>query len=209
MNRQSKKTLSDKPLRDEIRMLGKMLGDVIREQAGVDLFDIEENIRNLSKEARGGNTKADAELDQVVEKLDVEGAASVARAFTMFFDLANMAEDRHRIRVLRERERDRYPDPRKESIEAAVKALKAGRFSPQDVQDLLNRLLIEPVFTAHPTEAKRRTLRAKFSRLRGYLNSLDNPDLLKREEESIHSRIYGELTSLWQTDMLRHRRPSV
>jgi phosphoenolpyruvate carboxylase len=209
MNKQSKKTMSDKPLRDEIRMLGKMLGDVIREQAGVDLFDIEENIRNLSKEARGGNTKADAELDQVVETLDVEGAASVARAFTMFFDLANMAEDRHRIRVLRERERDRYPDPRKESIEAAVKALKAGGFSPEDVQGLLNRLLIEPVFTAHPTEAKRRTLRAKFSRLRGYLNSLDNPDLLKREEENIHSRIYGELTSLWQTDMLRHRRPSV
>ena len=200
---------NDRPLREEIRRLGETLGRVIREQESLELFETEETIRGLAKDARSGNTQALQALDEKIQGLDLGQAASVARAFTLFFDLANLAEDRHRVRVLRARERNQYPQPRKESIGAAIRSLKEAGWSAGEVQQLLEAIIIEPVFTAHPTEAKRRTLRIKLARLREYLNDLDNEHLLQRERKRLQAQLHAELTSLWQTDMLRFQRPSV
>ncbi len=202
-------TGTDQALREEIRKLGDLLGQVIREQEGEDLFETEEEIRRLSKQVRQGDLSAADRLNEKINALDLRTASSVARAFTLFFDLANQAEDRHRVRVLRERERGGFPEPRKESIGAAIRELKAAGYSAEEVLNLLQRIVLEPVFTAHPTEAKRRTIRAKLARLREYLTQLDNEDLLERERRRLDTQIHAELTSLWQTDLLRFRRPSV
>jgi len=201
--------INDRPLREEVRKLGDLLGQVIQEQEGLDLFDKEETIRSLSKDSRTGDAESFQKLEQMIDNLPRKTAASVARAFTLFFDLVNLAEDRHRIRVLRERDRNQYPEPRRESIGAAIKEFRTAGYSAEDVQDLLNQIMIEPVFTAHPTEAKRRTIRVKLARLREYLSQLDNDQILQREEQRLDAQIHAELTSLWQTDMLRFRRPSV
>lgn len=133
----------------------------------------------------------------------------IARAFTIFFDLANLAEDRHRVRVLRAREQAAHPQPRPESIAEAFHRLRSAGIPASSVRALLETLSIEPVFTAHPTEAKRRTVRGILGRIRGILTELDAPDRLPREREELLRRLRAELTAFWQTDLTRVRRPSV
>jgi phosphoenolpyruvate carboxylase len=136
-------------------------------------------------------------------------ARTVVRAFTIFFDLVNLAEDRERVRVLRERERARYPEPRSESMEEAVLLMRRAGLDAAGSQALLDLLAIGLVFTAHPTEAKRRSVRTKVRLLRRYLVRLDDAELLPRERDHIIMQIKSLLTGLWQTDLIRARRPSV
>lgn len=194
------------PLRRDIRRLGQLLGQVIREAAGQELYDLEEEVRRLSKARRRGDAAAEAELLARVEGLTETEARGLTRAFTLFFDLANLAEDRHRARVLRAREREQ---PRRESIRDAIETLHAVGLSAEEVQERLSRLEIELVFTAHPTEAKRRTVRGSLRRIREALVALDAPDVLPREERRLEARILAELTDLWLTDLVHPRRPTV
>ena len=129
------------------------------------------------------------------------------RALCIQFDLANLAEDRHRIRVLLERESQRWPAPRAESIGDALGRLKEAGFSAERVQGLLDGLEVELVFTAHPTEAKRRSIRSKLRRMREYLSQLDCAQ--PRERDYLLRRMHAELTSWWQTEFVRPRRPTV
>ena len=193
----------------EIHFLGRVLGDVIREQAGPVLFDLEEEIRLGARARRGGTAGAERALDGRIRDMSNEQARTVVRAFTLFFDLMNLAEDRERVRVLRERERARYPEPRPESMEEAVRMMRQAGLGPADIQRLLDLLSIELVFTAHPTEAKRRSVRTKVRFLRQSLVQLDDADLLPRERERVITRIRSLVTGLWQTDLVRPRRPSV
>jgi phosphoenolpyruvate carboxylase len=121
----------------------------------------------------------------------------------------NLAEDRERVRVLRERERARSPEPRTESMEEAVQLMQKAGLDARGTQALLDLLSIGLVFTAHPTEAKRRSVRTKVRLLRQSLVQLDDAELLPREQERIVTRIRSLLTGLWQTDLIRPRRPSV
>jgi phosphoenolpyruvate carboxylase len=193
----------------EIRFLGRVLGDVIREQAGSKLFELEEEIRLGARARREGTPGGEQALSARIRAMTDGEARIVVRAFTIFFDLMNLAEDRERVRVLRERERGRYPEPRSESMEDAVLLMEKAGLDAKGSQALLDLLSIVLVFTAHPTEAKRRSVRTKVRLLRQSLVALDDADLLPRERERIVTRIRSLLTGLWQTDLVRPRRPSV
>ncbi len=196
-------------LGSEIRFLGRMLGEIIREQAGPGLYDLEEDIRLGARARREGRTGAEAALRARIRAMTGAEARTVVRAFTVFFDLVNLAEDRERVRVLRERERARYPEPRSESVEEAVLLMRRAGLDAAGSQALLDLLTIGLVFTAHPTEAKRRSVRTKVRLLREYLVQLDDAELLPRERDHVITQIRSLLTGLWQTDLIRPRRPSV
>ncbi|MEM0915668.1 MAG: phosphoenolpyruvate carboxylase [Planctomycetota bacterium] len=196
-------------LRRDVRMLGHELGTVLRELGRPGTFERVEDIRAVSRARRDGEPGAEERLRSILAGLSSEEAGDLIRALTCFFDLANLAEDRHRIRVLRDRERQRYPESRKESIGDALDRLKAAGLSGARARDLLNRIDIDLVFTAHPTEAKRRTVRATLRRLRDDLVGLENPDLLQRERDRLLHRIRTDLACLWETDSLRPTKPTV
>jgi phosphoenolpyruvate carboxylase len=197
----------------EIRRLGHILGDTIVKLEGKEIFDLEEKLRRLAKSSRAGDGTAEKDLRAAVQDLTPAEAARMAMAFTVYFELVNLAEETHRVRLLRQRRRAQYSvpgtPPMKESIWAALRELKAQGVSAETLQGILNKLSIELVFTAHPTEAKRRTMLNKLQRLGQRLNNpeallddkvtgIDNPLALERE-----------VTSLWLTDRSRSARPEV
>lgn len=190
-------------------MLGDMLGEVVIELAGRPALDLIESIRLLARDRRGGSQQAERELADRIGALSIDEARTVARAFSIYFDLANIAEDRQRVRVLREREQQRDPEPISESLGAAVAELKRQGLSADQVRAALQNLAIELVFTAHPSEAKRRSIRAKLRRMRHALQELDRTDLLPRERRRLESSLRSELSVLWQTEFLRGSRPTV
>ena len=133
----------------------------------------------------------------------------IARAFTTYFALVNLAEEHHRIRILRQRERDAYPAPRKESIADAVATLWRMGVDERDMANLLERLQIELVFTAHPTEAKRRSNLSKLQRIGQALYDRELQGLLPAELEANREQIRAEVTALWVTEFSRTRKPTV
>lgn len=202
-------TVNNELLRRDVRTLGDMLGDVIRTIAGTQALECVEAIRKVARERRSGLQEAERELTDRINSLDESTARVVTRAFSIFFDMANLAEDRHRVRVLRAREQEQDPKPPSESIGEAIEKLCATGFTPAEMQSALDRLSIELVFTAHPSEAKRRSLRVKIRRMRQALQELDRVDLLPRERRKLESLLRTELTVLWQSEFLRPWRPTV
>jgi len=200
---------ADELLRRDVRLLGDMLGAVIREIEGPEAVTLVERVRVLARDRRQGVPEAEPALAALVESLDGRQATIVARAFSIFFDLANIAEDRQRVRVLRDRERERHPDPLAESLPAGIAEIRDLGAPAADVQAVLDRLSVHLVFTAHPSEAKRRLIRAKLRRMRSSLRALDDADLLPRERLRHEAAIRNELAVLWQTDFLRPSRPTV
>ena len=196
-------------LRRDVRMLGDLLGSVIAEQAGAPALALVEEVRQLARDRRAGSPGAEAALASRIAGLDEGDARIVARAFSVFLDMSNLAEDRHRVRVLRQRESDLAPAPISESIGAGISQLKHEGFTTDQVQLALNRLMIELIFTAHPSEAKRRAIRAKLRRMRQCLLELDRADLLPRERQRLSQQLETELTILWQTEFVRPTRPTV
>jgi len=200
-------------LSTEIRRLGRILGDIIVKLEGKDILELEENLRLLAKSSRAGDTQAECDLQIAVQKLTVSEAARMAMAFTVYFELVNLAEETHRVRLLRKRRRAQYAvpnsPPMKESIGAALRELKARNVPEETVQRLLDKLSIELVFTAHPTEAKRRTMLTKLQRL---AQRLHNPEALIEDEVTGIANpraMEREITSLWLTDRSRYARPEV
>ena len=197
----------------EIRKLGRILGQIIVKIEGKEIFDLEERIRLLAKSSRGGDLQAERDLQAAVRQMSVSEASRVAMAFTVYFELVNLAEETHRVRILRQRRRAQYTGdrkpPMKESIGAALRELKARNVPAETVQMLLNKLSIELVFTAHPTESKRRTMLNKLQRLAQRLN---NPEAFIEDEiTGIEDprALEREITSLWLTDRSRAARPQV
>jgi phosphoenolpyruvate carboxylase len=194
----------------DIHLLGDTLGRVIRQQAGIAIFDLEERIRALSKTRRTDpGPVVDSYLADLVEELSLEEAEGVARAFATYFELINLAEENHRVRVLRYREREAYPQPLGESIADAVATLWEENVEDVTLKRLLDRLSIELVFTAHPTEAKRRTVLSKLRRIADMLYDREVSDLLPSEEEELQELLLAEITTLWLTDHTRTRKPEV
>jgi len=202
----------DLRLEQDAKMLGEMLAVVLQEQESPEALSATAEVLHLAKARRQATDVSQIEsitasLEERVHALPVDVARAVARTLCLQFDLANLTEDRHRIRVLREREKQRWPAPRAESVGDAIARMKAANFSPERVQDLLDQLEIELVFTAHPTEAKRRSVRGKLRRLREHLAHLD--ELSPRDRELRLRRMLSDLTAFWQTDFVRPRRPTV
>jgi phosphoenolpyruvate carboxylase len=200
-------------LRQTIRMLGNLLGETIIEQEGQAIFDLEEEIRALSKAQRGGDPDAGQRIVEITETLvkDADKTRAVLKAFTAYFQLVNLAEDQQRVRVLRQRAEQAQLEgkPMKETISSAIYALKQDGFSAEEMRGLLADLLIMPVFTAHPTEAKRRTILLKLKGIAQHLYTLDVRHLLPEEKEEITERIREIIVSLWQSEEHRERRPTV
>ncbi len=197
----------------EIRKLGRILGEIIVKLEGKEIFDLEEKIRKLAKSSRGGDAQAESDLQTAVHKLSTSEAARVAMAFTVYFELVNLAEETHRVRLLRQRRRAQYSGagapPMRESIGAALREFKARNVPAELVQTLLDKLSIELVFTAHPTESKRRTMLNKLQRLSQRLN---HPDAFIEDEVTGLTdprALEREVTALWLTDRSRTARPQV
>ena len=187
------------PLRRDVRLLGTILGDVLVEQEGRRLLEVVERIRRAAREARREGTVASAD---VVEELEAEEQALVLRAFGLYFQLANLAEQHHRLRRRREDAHEgRVP---RESLDDAFR-----RLAPVPAEALLDRTRgtsIRLVLTAHPTEATRRTVLLAHIRIADQLVLLDDPRLSAAERRGVQRRIAEEITLLWQTDEVRHDR---
>jgi phosphoenolpyruvate carboxylase len=198
---------------ESIHLLGDLLGKVIAEQESPELFHIEENIRSAAKKRRQADlspAQAAAEvLAAQVSALDAEQARAVASAFALYFDLVNLAEENTRVSVLRKEESKKYPQPVHESIGGAVEQLKAMGITPPQMRALLHDLQIELVLTAHPTEAKRRTILAKNQRITESLQALSQIDLLPGEKSQIKNALYAEIMNFWLTERVRTAAPAV
>jgi phosphoenolpyruvate carboxylase len=199
---------NDDVFRRDVRFLAGLLGDVIRRREGEAAFQLVEEIRALTRSRRDGDSASEAVLFARIRSLDENQFAVLIRAFSIYFDLVNLAEDRRRARVLQEREASRPGVPRGESIGAALATMKAQSVSADSVARLLERLQVELVFTAHPSEAKRRTVRQKVRDIRLQLARMDAA-AVPSEEADARRRIEAAILALWQTDFLRPRRPTV
>ncbi|MFV1859243.1 MAG: phosphoenolpyruvate carboxylase [Anaerolineales bacterium] len=198
------------PLGRDIHLLGNLLGQTLREQEGKPLFDLEERIRTLAKEWRATtSTTAFGTLAELCEGLEVETASPILKAFTTYFHLVNLAEEHQRVRVLRTREKGAGASPLTHSIAEAVYALSAQGMPAEGMQELLNRLSIEMVFTAHPTQSKRRTVLEKLRAISTALYQLDTQDLLPWERDRLLANLRAHITLLWLTDEVRERRPTL
>jgi phosphoenolpyruvate carboxylase len=196
-------------LSDAIHLLGNLLGEVLAARESPALLEAEERIRALAKARRAGNTAAAATLARDVESLPPATARAIASAFTLYFDLVNLAEEVHRIQELRRRAREQAPEPISESIGETVAALRRSGVTRDQMAALLRDLSVELVLTAHPTEAKRRSVLSKLQRISSTLSELHRDDLVPQEQAAAVVALRAEITALWLTDRARTARPEV
>jgi len=190
----------DAPLRRDVRLLGDLLGRVLVEQEGESLLEDVERVRSLARASRAGSPHE--ELQEAVEALPLERQASVLRAFALYFQLANVAEQHHRVRRLRAYKlEERVPA---ESLEDSF-----ARLDGVPPAELERRVSLQLVLTAHPTEATRRTVLASHLRIAALLAELDDPLLAAVRRSEIEASLAGEITAHWQADEVRSRRPRV
>jgi phosphoenolpyruvate carboxylase len=187
-------------LRRDVRLLGELLGQVLVESGGEDLLADVERLRRTVIEARHSDHEEQAALD-LVAGWSLERAEDVARAFTCYFHLANLAEEQQRARVLRSR--DRELGVLRESLAATVDEIRAGQ-GEERLRGLLAGLELHPVLTAHPTEARRRAVVTAIRRIGEQLARLDDPRCSGSEERDARRRLLEEIEILWRTAQLRN-----
>jgi phosphoenolpyruvate carboxylase len=190
-----------RPLRDDVRMLGELLGETLRVRGGRELFETVECVRALAK--RDADT-----LPDVLRKMPVQSAVPVARAFSHFLTLANIAEQHHRIRRRRHYLREGSPGPQPGSCDEVFARLLDGGVSADALYHAVMRLRIELVLTAHPTEITRRTLTDKYLRIAEALDHEDRPDLTIPERDGLIEEFRREIMAMWGTEDVRPRRPT-
>lgn len=201
-----------KPLRDDVRLLGRLLGETLRRQEGEALFRRVERVRALAKRARRTDASAaPGAFDALAEELalmPVEAALPVARAFAHFLNLANIAEQHHRVRRRRAYQRDPDARPQPGSIEETLPRLAAAGVPADVLHDAVCRLRIGLVITAHPTETMRRTLQKKYNTIAGALAGLDRSDATPLERDELIESLRREISAAWETEEVRRDRPS-
>jgi len=216
----TRKNDKDQPLIDDIRLLGRILGDVIREQEGAAAFDLIEQVRQLSVAfRRDADHEADRALKKLLKGLSTDQTVSVIRAFTYFSHLANLAEDRHHIR--RRTIRERAGDTQEGSIDVALSRLRWAGIAPDQIAQTLAGAYVAPVLTAHPTEVQRKSILdaeraiAQLLAARGDLqeraqlfNSARDA-LTPRELAANEAQLRARVTQLWQTRLLRYSKLTV
>ncbi len=194
----------------DIRLLGDLLGQVIRRVAGQAAFELEEEVRAATKALRASHSVEEArQLCRRLEMLSLPELRLLIRAFTVFFDLVNLAEQQARVRVLRERAQRASPLPLSESIEAALRQLRIRGVTAEQLAGYLRQAQVCPVFTAHPSEARRRTVLEKIQRIGEDINRLDRVNLSPQEVEWSKADIETEIEALWLSDLIRDTRPTV
>ena len=211
---------NERPLLEDIRLLGRILGDVIREQEGVAAFELIEQIRTLSVAfRRDADTAADKTLKKLLKGLSSDQTVSVIRAFTYFSHLANLAEDRHHIR--RRAFHERAGKRQEGSIDVALERLRQAGISSKTIADTLATSFVSPVLTAHPTEVQRKSIldaeRAIAEllstrddiRLRCGASPVGKNTLSARELADNEARMRARVIQLWQTRLLRYSKLTV
>ncbi len=198
-------------LRAQINLLGGLLGETIQAQEGPALLDLVEEIRALAKAHRAGDAAAGTALAGRLAGLPLPEMRGVVRAFAAYFGYTNLAEEAERVRVLRARTIDAEARGQalSESLADAWRTLAARGLTAADAQALLDRLLLLPVFTAHPTEAQRRTTRTKLRRVADVLRAFDRQRLTPDEVRTLDAVLREEVVALWETDVTRVNKPSV
>ncbi len=219
MNTRRQKQDAEKPLMDDIRLLGRILGDVIRTQEGDATYELVESIRKLSVAfRRDADHAADKTLKKLLKQLSDEQSVSVIRAFTYFSHLANLAEDRHYIRRRAVYERAGRMQPG--SIDAAMQRLQAGGMTPRVIAQTLAQAYVSPVLTAHPTEVQRKSildaerdiaqLLTERDAIRGEVGATKSRNaLLERRLAANEQQIRARVMQLWQTRLLRFTKLTV
>lgn len=200
---------SSRTISDDIYFLGDLLGEVITAQAGTDAFELEETVRSLAKAHRAGDSGAGTELSALVSGLSIDEAVLLIRAFTSYFQLINLSEDNERVRRIRKREAETYPAARRGSIREAIELLQQRGMTGADVATLLQRAQVRLVMTAHPTEARRRTILEKQARIFRTLRDMDERDLLPREIDRVRVRLAATVAELWSSSEVRAVRMKV
>jgi phosphoenolpyruvate carboxylase len=197
-----------KPLRDDVRLLGELLGATLRARGGEELLETVERVRSLAKSARAGRDEDFEALAADLARLPVDAALPVARAFSHFLNLANIAEQHHRIRRRRAYQRDPNSAPQRGSCDETFTRLVGAGLTPDRLHEAVCGLRIELVLTAHPTEVARRTLVQKYNRIADALAALDRPDLTIPEREETVAALRREIESAWDTSDVRRERPT-
>ncbi|MDF1667207.1 MAG: phosphoenolpyruvate carboxylase, partial [Planctomycetota bacterium] len=198
----------DQPLREDVGTLGAMLGDLLKEQEESTLYERVEHARLAARARRSGDLEADQKLQKVLTGLDTDDALELVRSFSAYFFLVNMAERVHRIRRRVDYLRSETAQPG--SWTAVLTSLKERGLTLDQAKEWLTKLQVVPVFTAHPTEAARRTLLVKEQRIARALVARMDPDLLlAQDRRSTLARIKGEVITAWQTEENLAQRPAV
>src|SRR5215217_3732203 len=200
----------DEPLRRDINLLGRVLGRVLIEQEGKDLFEIEEEIRLLCKRLRFDyDPELDERLRRRIDAMSEGELRRIVRAFSVYFQLVNIAERYHRVRRRRQYEASPNNPPQRASVASALARLDEEGLGKGGLQNVIDSMEIGLVLTAHPTEAMRRSVRRKHVRIGEMLEEMESPDLTWKEQRRLEEDLAEEITVLWQTDELRVRRPAV
>ena len=214
----SDEAAKNNPLRRDVRSLGAILGQVLAEQGGQELFESVEELRRLMIAHREGVRKnsdqaSSSELlrqaQEIVSKMDLTRAHQVTKAFATYFELTNLAETNHRKRRRRAGKLDRNHAPLPGSFRGTLLRMKQSGLSGEQALAALSEIRIMPVFTAHPTEVARQTVLLKRRRIAQQLEHLDRLPLTEQEAEDCEEQIRAEVTSLWQTDEVRLAKPTV
>ena len=195
------------PLREDVRLLGNLLGETLKEQAGQDLFNQVEQIRALSKGARDGQVEAERELEKLLSSLGDEEILPLTRAFTHFLNFSNIAEQYHVVRSRRQSEFDEsLPSPN--PLDHLFEKFKQHQISAETLYKQVCELNIELVLTAHPTEVSRRTLIQKYDGINDCLHKFDQQKLTPRERQTVLDDLKQLICSAWQTDEIRQNKPT-
>ncbi len=208
----------DNPLRRDVRSLGAILGQVLVEQSGQEIFESVEELRRLlighresgRRSAQQGSSLAlMQQAQEIVSRMDLHHAYQVTKAFAAYFELTNLAETNHRKRRRRAGKLDREHPALPGSFRGTLLRMKESGISGRDAASALGEIAITPVFTAHPTEVARQTVLLKRRRIAQQLERLDRLPLTAEEAEDCENNIRAEVTSLWQTDEVRMAKPTV
>ena len=211
----TRNTEKESPLRRDVRSLGVLLGRVLVEQGGEKLLASVEQLRRLLIQGResAGTFAAEnnlmAEARAAIEKLDLDDAHRVTKAFSIYFELTNLAETNHRKRRRRAAKLHTEQPPLAGSFRGTLLRMRDAGISAEDALAALQKVTVIPVFTAHPTEVARRTVLMKRRRIARHLETLDQLPLPESDAANLEEQILAEITSLWQTDEVRLKKPGV
>lgn len=200
---------SERPLRDDIRLLGRLLGDTVRAQEGDEIYALVETIRQTSvRFHRDGDETARRSLEATLATLTPSQTIPIVRAYSYFSHLSNIAEDQHFIRLLRRHAAEgRTPEPG--TLAAAFARAKAAEFGAETLRRFFDKALMSPVLTAHPTEVRRKSTMTREMAIAGLLGARDRMHLTPAEENELEDRLRRAVLILWQTSLLRRTRLTV
>lgn len=199
----------DRPLREDIRLLGRLLGDAVRDQEGDAIFDLVEGIRQSSiRFHRDDDKAARGELEEILNRLNTDQAIRIIRAFSYFSHLANLAEDEHHIRRTRAHA-IAGSEPRVGTMSHALGRAREAGVQPDALQAFFNEALVSPVLTAHPTEVRRASTLDRELEISRLLDELERIELTPEERAERLEQLRRAVVTLWQTPLLRRTKLTV